>query len=382
MLREKFRVQILNDERGVRVELVNRHRALVEELNQLLSCCERFFFRWTTVRSVVHVQRVSQCLLGFWEFFSEHVADGREDFLGSVGRRDVAEEDRVPDVVVSVENETMIGSILGIEPDSQEHLADIRRDRVLISSESQEHSEKILKSVWCVLDFGVEAFAMVDRSAVPNDPDGSRVLGLVTDTEERQIPRVFVEDLLRFELSDVVLLKVVLENRPNFLESLWRQFVERVFLSPFDLNPVAAEVRFFSRLPGNGHLKLFLFRQIDDFHSFIDGLLSRSPLFWSRFAVGRSSRLDLRESDGFHLPVEFDETLKLLVLFDSFLGVFDLVSTARGEDQIAFVFRERAAKLFLDREVVRVAQKMLSNVQRVFLDLFSQRADHLSLEIL
>ena len=276
----------------------------------------------------------------------------------------------------------MIGSILGIEPDSQEHLADIRRDRVLISSESQEHSEKILKSVRCVLDFGVEAFAMVDRSAVPNDSDGSRVLGLVTDAKERQIPRVFVEDLLRFELSDIVLLKIVLENRSNFLESLWRQFVERVFLSPFDLNPVAAEVGFVSRLPGNGHLKLFLFRQIDDLHSVVDGLLSRSPLFWSRFAVGRSSRLDLRESDGFHLPVEFDETLKLLVLFDSFLGVFDLVSAARGEDQIAFVFRERTTKLFVDLEVVRVAQKMLSNVQRVFLDLFSQRADHLSLEIL
>ena len=187
---------------------------------------------------------------------------------------------------------------------------------------------------------------------------------------------------MRFELSDVVLLKVVLENRPNFLESLWRQFVERVFLSPFDLNSVAAEVRFFSRLPGNGHLKLFLFGQIDDLHSVVDGLLSRSPLFWSRFAIGRSSRLDLRESDGFHLPVEFDETLKILVLFDSFLGVFDLVSTARGEDQMAFVFRERAAKLFLDSEIVLVAQKMLSNVQRVFLDLFSQRADHLSLEIL
>ena len=95
---------------------------------------------------------MSQRLLSFWVVFSEKITDRRENFLGSVGRRNIPKQDRIPDVVISIKDESMIWSVFRVESHSQEHLTDIRRDRVLISTESQEHSEQILEPVRRVLD--------------------------------------------------------------------------------------------------------------------------------------------------------------------------------------------------------------------------------------
>ena len=75
---------------------------------------------------------------------------------------------------------------------------------------------------------------MIDCSAVPGNSNGSRIFAFVADTEKWKISGVFVENLLRFKLPDVVFFEIALEDHSDFLKTLWRKFVDCVILSALD----------------------------------------------------------------------------------------------------------------------------------------------------
>ena len=114
----------------------------------------------------------------------------------------------------------MIWPVFGIQKDPEKHLGNVRRDRKLKSSQSQENLEKVLQSVWCFLDLGVKTLSVIDRFAVPDDSDWCCFLLHIANAEERQVATIKLENLLSCQFPDIVLREVIIKNRSDLLKSL------------------------------------------------------------------------------------------------------------------------------------------------------------------
>jgi len=106
----------------------------------------------------------------------------------------------------------MVATILGVEKYPEEHFGDVCGQSELKFAKSEENLEKVLETVGSLFNLGVETFAVVDCSAIPNDANWCCLFLLVDNAEVRKITRVLILNLVRFQRSDVVLLQISLED--------------------------------------------------------------------------------------------------------------------------------------------------------------------------